>query len=258
MNQSFYIGALGALNQQTKLNVVSNNIANVNTTGFKPQYSVFSDLIYAQTRSSQGGSAAQTGSGTRVDLLKSDMTAMPYKETGLENDHAIEGEGFFMLKDPVTGTITYSRDGHFQLSMMGDNYYLVNSSGKRVLNMDQQEITYPVKPAVYPGSEEEIEEEEEELEEDEHDPKAIGVYTFARRDGISDIGNNEYTVTDKNGAPILLENAKVIKGAEEVSGTDFAQEMTRMMEAQRAYSYSLKMVQTSDEIETTINTLRQS
>ena len=83
------------------------------------------------------------------------------------------------------------------------------------------------------------------------------MYTFARRDGISDIGNNEYTVTEKNGAPILLENAKVIKGAEEVSGTDFAQEMTRMMEAQRAYSYSLKMVQTSDEIETTKNSIRQ-
>lgn len=197
MNQSFYIGALGALNQQTKLNVVSNNIANVNTTGFKPQYSVFSDLIYAQARSTQGGNAAKTGSGTRVDLVKSDMTDMPYRETGLENDYAIEGEGFFMLKDPVTGAITYSRDGHFQLSMMGDNFYLVNSSGKRVLNMDQQEISYPVKPAVYPGQEEEIEEEEEELEEDEHDPKAIGVYTFARRDGISDIGNNEYAVTEK-------------------------------------------------------------
>ncbi|WP_349946664.1 flagellar hook-basal body protein [Lacrimispora sp. BS-2] len=257
MNQSFYIGALGALNQQTKLNVVSNNIANVNTTGFKPQYSVFSDLIYAQARSTQGGNAAKMGSGTRVDLVKSDMTDMPYRETGLENDYAIEGEGFFMLKDPVTGAITYSRDGHFQLSMMGDNYYLVNSSGKRVLNMDQQEISYPVKPAVYPGQEEEIEEEEEELEEDEHDPKAIGVYTFARRDGISNIGNNEYAVTEKNGAPILLEKATVVKGAEEVSGTDFAKEMTRMMEAQRAYSYSLKMVQTSDEIETTINTLRQ-
>lgn len=259
MNQSFYIGALGALNQQTKLNVVSNNIANVNTSGFKPQYSVFSDLIYAQARSTQGGSAAVTGSGTRVDLLKSDMTDMPYKETGYENDHAIEGEGFFMLKDPATGDITYSRDGRFQLSMLEDRFYLVNSSGKRVMNMDQEEISYPVKPAVYPGEEGDTEDVEEDVqEEDGHDPKAIGVYTFARRDGISEIGNNEYAVTDKNGAPILLENATVIKGASEVSGTDFAKEMTRMMEAQRAYSYSLKMVQTSDEIETTINTLRQS
>lgn len=258
MNQSFYIGALGALSNQSKLNVVSSNIANVNTSGFKPQYSVFSDLIYSQTRSTEGGDGAKTGSGVRMDYTKTDMTDMPYRETGLEYDHAIAGEGFFMLKDPATGDITYSRDGRFQLSQLGDKFYLVNTSGKRVLNMDQEEISYDVKPAVYPGQEDEIEEEEEEeLEEGAHDPKAIGIYTFIRRDGIESVGNNEFAVTEKNGAPILLEQAKVIKGAMEVSGTDFAKEMTKMMEAQRAYSYSLRMVQTSEEVEATINTLRQ-
>lgn len=257
MNQSFYIGALGAGSQQTKLNVVSNNIANVNTVGFKAQYSAFSDLVYAETRSSTGGDAVKTGSGTRLDLVKTDMTDMPYRDTGIDNDYAIAGEGFFMLQDPVTGDITYSRDGRFQLSKLDDKYYLVNTDGKRVLNLDKEEITYDVKPATYPGEEDETEEEEEEeLEEGEHDPRAIGVYTFQRRDGIQSIGNNEYTVTAKNGEPVLLENAKVIKGALEESNTDFAQEMTRMMEAQRSYSYALKMVQTSDEVESTINALR--
>ncbi|MEY8356450.1 flagellar hook basal-body protein [Lachnospiraceae bacterium 54-53] len=256
MNQSFYIGALGAGSQQTKLNVVSNNIANVNTVGFKAQYGVFADLIYAETRNSQGGEAVKSGSGAVLDTVKTDMTSMPYRDTGLENDYAISGDGFFMLKDPVTGDITYSRDGRFQLSQLEDKFYLVNVDGKRVLNMDQEEITYDVKPAVYPGDEEEEEEEEDELEEGEHDPRAIGVYTFAVKDGIQSKGDNEYVVTAKNGDPILLENAKVIKGALEESGTDFAQEMTRMMEAQRAYSYALKMVQTSDEIESTINALR--
>ena len=69
-------------------------------------------------------------------------------------------------------------------------------------------------------------------------------------------GDNVFSVTEKNGEPILLENAKVVKRALEESGVDFAQEMTRMIEAQRAYSYALKMVQTSDEVEATINTLR--
>lgn len=256
MEQSFYIGALGALGQQTKLNIVSNNVANVNTVGFKAQYSVFSDLLHAELRNAQGQDGAKSGSGTRVDQSKTDFTAMAYKETGLDNDYAIAGEGFFMLKDPVTGEVSYSRDGRFQLSQMEDKFYLVNSDNKRVLNMDQEEISYDVKPATYPGDEAEEEEEETELEEGEHDPRAIGVYTFARRDGIESQGDNVYTVTAKSGEPILLEKAKVIKGALEESGVDFAQEMTRLIEAQRAYSYALKMVQTSDEVESTINSLR--
>lgn len=256
MNQSFYIGALGAMGQQAKIDVVSNNIANVSTTGFKAQYGAFSDLVHAEMRNSQGENGAESGSGTKLDQTKTNLTAMPYTATGLENDYAIEGEGFFMLKDPVTGDITYSRDGRFQLSRLDDQFYLVNSDGKRVLNMDQEEISYDVKPYTYPGEEEDTEEEEDELEDGEHDPKAIGVYTFAIRDGIQSEGNNEYTVTEKNGEPILLEKANVISGALEGSGVDFAQEMTRMIEAQRAYSYALKMVQTSDEIESTINALR--
>ncbi len=256
MNQSFYIGALGAMAQQSKMNVVSSNIANVNTVGYKAQYGTFADLIHARTTSSESGDAAKMGSGTKLDVVKTDMSPMGYNTTGRDDDYAIDGEGFFMLKDPVSGAITYSRDGGFQLSEAGDKFYLVNSSGKRVLNMDQEEISYDVKPATYPGSDEEEEEEEEELEEGEHDPHAVGVYTFAVRDGIESVGDNEFGVTAKNGDPILLENAKVVKGALEESGTDFAQEMTRMIEAQRAYSYALKMVQTSDEIEAKINELR--
>jgi flagellar basal body rod protein FlgG len=256
MDQSFYIGALGALGQQSKMNVVSNNLANVSTVGFKAQYAAFSDLIHAGMRNTQGVNEAQSGSGTRVDQANTDFSEMGYRSTGLDNDYAIAGEGFFMLKDPVTGQISYSRDGRFQLSQMEDQFYLVNSSNQRVLNMDQTEITYPVKPAAYPGDEAEAAEEETELEEGEHDPRAIGVYTFAIRDSIENQGNNAYAVNAKNGEPILLERAKVVKGALEESGVDFAQEMTRMIEAQRAYSYALKMVQTSDEVESTINSLR--
>lgn len=258
MNQSFYIGALGASGQQQKMNVVANNIANVNTVGYKEQYSIFSDLIYTNVRSIEGGDSARSGNGVSLHQTKTDFRTEIFSNTGVENDYAIAGEGFFMLRHPVTGDITYTRDGRFHLSLMEDKYYLVDSDSRRVLNMDQEEITYDVKPVTHPDNEEEVEEEEEEeeLEEGEHDPQAIGVYTFSRRDGILNAGNNEFTITQKQGEPILLENAKVIKGALEASGVDFAAEMTRMMEAQRAYSYALKMVQTSDEIEGTINQLR--
>lgn len=258
MNQSFYIGALGAGGQQQKMNVIANNIANVNTVGFKEQYSVFSDLIYNDVRSSEGGNSARSGSGVKVDHTKTDFTTSIFNETGMEHDYAIAGEGFFMLKDPVTGDVSYTRDGRFHLSIMEDKYYLVDTDNRRVMNMDQEEITYDVKEVRNPEDEveEEEEEEEEELEEGEHDPRAIGVFTFARRDGILNAGSNEFTVTAKNGEPILLEKAKVAKRSLETSGVNFAAEMARMMEAQRAYSYALKMVQTSDEIEGTINQLR--
>lgn len=257
MNQSFYIGALGAGNQQTRLNIVSNNIANVNTVGFKSQYGVFSDLIYSQVRNAQGQDAAKSGSGSKIDTIKTNMSTMPYQTTGIDHDYAIAGDGFFMLKDPVTDDVTYSRDGRFQLAKTEDKFFLVNTEGKRVLNMDKEEISYDIKPTSYPEEEEEAEDDEtEELDEGEHDPRAIGVYTFSRMDGIQSVGGNGFAVSAKNGEPILLENAKVVKGALENSGTDFALEMTRMMEAQRAYSYALKMVQTSDEVESTINSLR--
>jgi len=258
MNQSFYIGTLGASGQQENLNIVANNIANINTTAFKPKYSVFSDLVHEKIRNAEDEDSVTSGSGTKIDETKTDLSVMPYTTTNGEYDYAITGEGFFMLKDPVSGNISYTRDGSFQLSKVDDVYYLVNSEGKRVLNMDQEEITYDVDPYTYPGSEDEVDtdEEEDELEDGEHDPQAIGVYTFAVRDGMINSGNNEYTVSEKNGDPILLEDANVVSGALESSGSDFAVEMTRMIEAQRSYSYALKMVQTSDEIESTINSLR--
>lgn len=258
MNQSFYTGTLGALNQQAKLNIVSGNIANVNTVGYKTQYSAFSDLIYAQTRNTNGEDGGKTGSGSKISEVKTNMTSMPYLTTGIDSDHAIAGEGFFMLKDPTTQQITYSRDGRFELAKTDDKYYLINVDGKRVLNMDQEEISYDVKPTAYPteDGEEEEEEDVEEYGEGEHDPHSIGVYTFSRLNGLIGMGDNGFAATEKNGDPILLEKAKVVKGSLEQSGTDFALEMTKMMEAQRTYSYALKMVQTSDEVETTINSLR--
>ena len=257
MNQSFYTAALGAVVQQDKMNVVSGNIANVNTVGYKSKYGAFSDLIYEQMNSTEDTGKAKTGSGTKLDEMKTDLTAMPYASTDGQYDYAIAGEGFFMLKDPATGDLTYTRDGNFQLSKVEDKYYLVNTEGKRVLNMDQEEITYDVDPYTYPGNETDTEDEEDtELEEGEHDPQAVGVYTFSRRDGLICSGNNEYSATEKNGDPILLENAEVVSGALESSGTVFALEMSKVIDAQRAYSYALKMVQTSDEIESTINALR--
>lgn len=256
MNQSFYIGALGAMGQQAKLDLVSNNIANVNTVSYKAKYSAFSDLLHYNVKSSQGGDAARSGTGVKVAEQKIDFSGVGYTPTGFENDYAIRGEGFFMLRNPATGDVTYTRDGRFQLSRLEDLYYLVDEGGRRVLNQDEEEITYKVKSFIVPGEDDFVEDEEDPIEEGERDPRKIGVFTFDRKDGIRATGENEFTASELNGDPILLENAKVEQRALETSGVDFAKEMTRMIEAQRAYSYALKMVQTSDEIEVMVNSLR--
>ena len=100
------------------------------------------------------------------------------------------------------------------------------------------------------------EEEEEELDEDEEDDSPrLSAYTFSNPSRLMSVGANEY-VPPENMEPILVKNANIQSGVLERSGTDMAKEMVRMIECQRAYSYALKMVMTSDEIESTINSLR--
>ncbi len=154
---------------------------------------MFSDLIYAQTRNSLDNTNVKTGSGSKIDQVKTNMTAMPYQSTGQEHDYAVEGDGFFMLKDPVSGAITYTRDGRFSLAKTTDKFYLVNVDGKRVLNMDQAEISYDVKPASYPLKKlRKRKKNKEELQEGEHDPHAIGIYTFANTSSLKTIGDNVF------------------------------------------------------------------
>ena len=84
----------------------------------------------------------------------------------------------------------------------------------------------------------------------------IGVYGFDILDGMQSNGRNEFTPTAKNGLPYLMRGARLVDHTLEMSGVDTAEEISRMIETQRAYSYALKMVQTSDEVMTTINGLR--
>ena len=106
------------------------------------------------------------------------------------------------------------------------------------------------------GEEYEEEEEDEDDDEDgEDNSPRIGVYTFSNPSRLTSVGDNEFAPPEGM-EPVLVENANVQNGALERSGTDLAKEMVKMIECQRAYSYALKMVTTSDEIVSTINSLR--
>ena len=168
-------------------------------------------------------------------------------------DYAIlEPNAFFMVQDPATGAVSYTRDGHFHRAEREDGFYLMTDSGKLVLDQNRE----PLKAEVTDVDKIQAEMEDEEDEEDEEDKPRVSLYTFANPSRLTSVGNNEYVPTDQGVQPILLEKASVTSGALEVSGTDMAKELVRLIECQRAFTYALRMVTTSDEIEGTINTLR--
>ena len=237
MNMSFYTAALGAAGQQEKMNVIANNIANVNTDGFRSKNAVFSDLMYYNMRDEQGADTrVKAGSGIALGRTDTDFSESSMAPTGGNTDFAISGRGFFMLQDPNTQAVSYSRNGKFNMSLRADGFYLVNDNGKLVLDenrnpirLDEEGIVGGARP---------------------------GIYTFPVKQGMLNTGNNEMTATEKNGEPVLSADAELRQGYLEQSNVNLADEMSKTIECSRAYSYVLKMIQTSDEIEQVINSLR--
>lgn len=244
MNVSFYTAAVGANQQQQRLNVHANNIANINTYGFKAEKPTFSSLMY---RNLQGmnGQELPRGSGSRMIMADTDFSDGALVESGHTLDYAIIGDGFFGLYDPTTEEISYTRKGSFALSgfqrpneegVMESVYMLSDGYGRFVLNKDGKPLE--VKEDSDPGN------------------LPIAVYGFDHTNGMRPVGTNRYLPVDKNGTPRILENSTLQQGFMEASNSDLATELTKVIESQRSYSYALKMVQTSDEIENTINGLR--
>jgi flagellar hook protein FlgE len=145
MIRSLYAGVSGMRNHQIRMDVVGNNIANANTTGFKAGRVNFQDLFSQQVRFASGTEEppyrypSQAGTGVTVGSIQNLFDQGGFQATGRILDVAIEGNGFFMLKDPgEEGLIYYTRNGNFTLDKEG---YLVNLEGYRVLDEGGAEIT---------------------------------------------------------------------------------------------------------------------
>ena len=234
MKGSLYTAVQGVSGQQTKMNVIANNMANINTAAFKTKNAVFSELIRKNLYSEVDiQDPPDSGSGAAVQEVGSDFTPASYKSTGNMNDYAIVGKGFFMLQDPESGGISFTRDGTFISSLRGEEFYLATVDGKLVMDKEGQAIRI-----------------------EEGKTPDIGIFEFSIESGLINIGKNEYEGTVLSGIPVLTNFSRLEQGAIEVSGVDLAMEMTKAMEDQKAYAMALKMVQTSDEITDTINSLR--
>lgn len=253
MNQSFYSAAVGAYQQNLRMHVQGNNIANVNTQGFRAEKVAFGELMNRNVNGIDGAQLPK-GTGTRVIQATVDFAGTAFKETGRTFDFGIDGDGFFALFDPDTREISYTRDGSFMMAQ-----FFIQPDENAVPEEDGEE---PQPTEVWRLSDNEgrcvldpqgnfivIDPENREA------PLTLGVFDFAIHEGMEHADSSRFLATERNGQ-LYLGTGQVKQGLLEMSNTDITQEFIKVIESQRAYGFALKMMQTSDEIETTINGLR--
>ncbi|MBU3078661.1 flagellar basal-body rod protein FlgG [Sphingomonas quercus] len=252
--RSLSIAATGMLAQQTNVDVISNNIANMNTTAFKRQRAEFQDLLYQQvsrpgTATSQDGtkvpSGIQIGAGVRTGGVYRINEAGALTKTDGRYDMAIDGEGFFQVTLP-TGETGYTRAGSFQVSDQGE---LVTSDGYRV----EPAITVPqgaVDVMVSKTGEVQIKMQ------DQTQIQTIGqieLATFVNQSGLEAMGSNLFLETDASGQPTVSTPGQpgfgtINQGFLEASNVNPVSEITSLITAQRAYEMNSRVVKTADEM----------
>lgn len=258
MNQALWIAKTGLDAQQTRMAVVSNNLANVNTTGFKQGRAVFEDLLYQNVRQSGGQSSQDTllpsgmnlGTGVRVVATEKLFTQGSVLQTDNAMDVAINGRGFFQVLKP-DGELAYTRDGTFQLNDQGE---MVTSSGYVV----QPGITIPdAAQSITIGLDGVVSVKLA----GQTAPTSVGsleVADFINPVGLQPIGENLYIETAASGTaqpgtPGQNGLGAINQGALEGSNVNVVSELVNMIETQRAYEMNSKAISTNDQMMQYIN-----
>ena len=251
MNLSLYSAATGMEAQQLNLNTIANNLANVNTPGFKRSKIEFQDLLYQKPRASgtdSGGgnlvpTGVEVGNGSRVAATSKVFTQGQLTNTGEKLDVAVQGDGFFEVQRP-DGTTGYTRDGSFKLNAQGQ---VVNVDGLPILSGFQ-----PIPPGANSIS---ISEDGQVTVQTSTGSQsfAITLTRFANPAGLRSLGGNLYEETPASGTPEAGKPGeqgygRVIQGYVEASNVNIVEEMVNLIVAQRAYEINSKSIQTSDEM----------
>jgi len=251
--QAMWISKTGLEAQQTRMAVISNNLANVNTTGFKKSRAIFEDLLYQNVRqvgaqSSQNTelpTGLQVGTGVRTVATEKSHTQGTIQQTGQSLDMAVSGRGFFQVLRP-DGEISYTRDGSFKLDSSGQ---LVTSGGYPLepsisIPEDALSVTIGVDGTVsvlQPGS---------------GTPSQVGNITladFINPTGLDPIGENQFRESLSSGSPTVGTPGEtgvglISQGSLETSNVNVVEEMVSMIETQRAYEMNSKAISTADQM----------
>jgi flagellar basal-body rod protein FlgG len=253
MIRSLYVAKTGLEAQQTQLDVVSNNLANVGTTGFKKSRAVFEDLMYQNLRQVGGQTSDQTrlpsglqvGTGVRVVATERMHSQGNMTKTDNPKDVAINGAGFFQVLMP-DGTTSYSRDGSFQTDRDGQ---LVTASGFTI----QPAITIPQNATSMTVGRDGIVSVTQAGSTATVQVGQLQLATFLNPAGLQSMGENLYNETDSSGAPNLVnpgvDGAGILsQGYTEASNVNVVEELVNMIATQRAYEINSKSIQTSDQM----------
>jgi flagellar basal-body rod protein FlgG len=260
MNPGLRASASGMRAQQTRIDTIANNLANVNTTGFKRSRANFEDMLYETLQGSQlvryEGTETlapiQIGRGVRLADIQRVHTQGAFERTDNPFDLAIEGDGFFTLQLP-NGNTAYTRDGTF--TRAADTGMLVTHAGYTL----QPEISVPpeatqvtisptgVVSAILGNSGEQVE------------LGQLEISRFANPSGLLSLGGNNYQATPASGdamTGIPMEDGfgQIVQGVLEASNVEIVQEMVDMITAQRAYEVNSKAIKTAEEMIQTVTT----
>ncbi|MBI5042224.1 MAG: flagellar basal-body rod protein FlgG [Gammaproteobacteria bacterium] len=253
MNKAMWIAMTGLEAQQTRMSVISNNLANVNTMGFKRDRAVFEDLMYQTMRQPGAQSSQDTqlpsglmlGTGVRTVATEKLHTQGNIVQTNNSLDVAIQGRGFLQVQMP-DGSLGYTRDGALQIDSTGQ---LVTAMGYLVdpamtIPDNSQSVTIGTDGTVTVAVQGQAQ------------PSQIGTLQltdFVNPAGLQPIGNNLFVETASSGSPTagnpgLNGLGTVVQGALETSNVNVVEELVNMIEAQRAYEMNSKAISTSDNM----------
>ncbi|WP_343183884.1 flagellar basal-body rod protein FlgG [Buchnera aphidicola (Ceratovacuna keduensis)] len=253
MMPSMWISKTGLDVQQNNMNIISNNLANVNTIGFKKSVAIFEDLIYKNNNyvneehndNNSSNSCFDAGAGARTKEIQKNFSQGNLLKTDSNKDIAINGDGFFQIQMP-DGSLAYTRNGSFSIN---NNRQIVNKNGLLL----QPNITLPenfnniyinkngIVSIILKDKKEKIQ------------IGQINISTFRNNSGLESIGDNLYKETSMSGEPLenipgTYDTGELEQGYLESSNVNIAEELINMIQTQRAYEINSKAINASDKM----------
>lgn len=257
MIESLYIAETGMHSQQKLIEVISNNIANASTPGFKQSHVNFVDLVYQPPSSGQQSEVNKSvmeGLGVQVHSTSTNFKVGDFKQTNNAFDIAINGAGFMEVINE-SGETAYTRSGRLRVNSEG---YLTIATGEKLASNIQLPpdtkafvIASNGSVSVDLGNNNEL-----------VNIGQIDLVNFNNPDGLQTVGNNLYMATNTAGNAIYGEpstgsNGELLQGFTEMSNVSMTEEMVNLMLAQRGYQLNARIIQVSDQVLETINNLRR-
>ena len=271
MMRSLWTAASGMTSQQANVDTISNNLANVNTTSYKKERMEFKSLLYQTMQRADMDPQNQTGRPVNLQVglgVRTIATSRIFDQGNLEVtghpiDFAIEGNGYFAIQRGEE--VFYTRDGSFKASVGEDGIMLVTSEGYPVLSTDGEPIIIPFDVSLesLSVSREGVFEYVDAAGVANDLDVQFNVVQFSNPQGLEAVGSNLFGITPASGEPLLESEGEVtkpsgiIQGYLEMSNVQVAEEMVKLIVAQRAYEMNSKAIQASDDMLQQANNLKR-